>query len=287
MVKIVSFANNYHISGFVNFKNSLKKFKWKYQLIGKNEKWEGWITRIKAYLEFTKKSNKNDLLVLLDAYDVICLKDASDFENKFNQLKIKYVFGCEQECAESISCKKPHNWQKKHQIYDYFPNGGCIIARSKHIFELYDWCIKNNHTKDDQMALGHFMDAFPNDVYLDIHSTFVFNDTFGKRAIIEVVHDKKFYIKNAIDQPYFIHFPGLMISSSIPLQINIGKVPNNYITVTKNVLEDDAIYNLPIHNLYGVFLLIFYIVFILLFLVLLSFLIYYLVQYKQCDGNKK
>jgi hypothetical protein len=130
------------------------------------------------------------------------------------------------------------------------------------------------------------MNEHADDVLLDINSTFVFNDLFGTTADIRI-DNGKIKILNSKNQPYFIHFPGLMIFNSFPMQVDIGKTPENYITVTRTTLGDEAIFNLPINNtFYNFYLIIIYSIIILLIIILCSFLIFYIIRLKQCRNKK-
>jgi len=280
MIKIVSFVNK-NTSGFINFKNSFSRFKgWELIVIGRSVRWEGWITRMMAYRDFCKQRPSDEILVLLDGYDVLCLRDSDGFKETFLRIDKKYVFGCEDVCAEYINCRKPKIWQNHYKIYNKFINGGCIIGRAKDLFHLYSWCIDNNYTHDDQMALSVFMDHHPKDAYLDLDNVFVFNDTLAKRADI-TIRQNKLLISDT--EPYFIHFPGLMIYNSLPLQGSTGDIPENYKKVIAHLLKEEAIYDYPINkNIYIISSILIYTLIFIIIIICIIFIIVFYVKYKNC-----
>lgn len=273
MIKIVSFANK-NSSGLVNFKNSVRRYKgWELEIVGMGMKWEGWITRMETYRKIAQNERDPErLLVFIDGFDVICLRDSHGFLEHFHSTRKKFVFGSETTCLEWINCHKPKNWQKKNQIWGDYVNGGCVISKAKDAAFLWGWCIEQGHTRDDQVALAHFMDRYPEDVMLDTDSTFVHNDNFGTRTPITIV-DNKLSIQDSSKNPYFIHFPGLQFYASNPLRMDAGITPKNYLTVIQLVLKDEAITEIAVHRpSILIFRTIFYVILALFFLFLVAFL---------------
>jgi hypothetical protein len=287
MIQIVSFVNKNN-TGFINFKNSFNKFEgWELNIIGKNIQWKGWITRMTQYRDYAKNSDPNELLVFLDAFDVVCIKNSNDFKKKFEQMNRKYIFGCEDICNIIATCKRPKKWQKINNIYDFFVNGGCVIARAKDIIYLWDWCIKNKHIDDDQIALGYFMDEHPYDVMLDTKNIFVYNDLFGKSDLS--IQNNHILLNKKILNSYFIHFPGLMSFHSISLHLNLGITPTNYIIVVKHILGNDAFTEFPINSqIYKTsWISIIIILIIFLFLLILFIVLYLLCKKNNCKKKIK
>lgn len=274
MVHVVTFANKNN-AGFINFQKSFERFRgWDLHIIGKKVAWKGWITRMTHYRDYARKTDPNEILVFLDAFDVVCIRDSDNFEKNFQDANKKYVFGCERVCNTMATCKKPVRWQKVNHVYNFFVNGGCIIARAKDIAYMWEWCIQNKHTKDDQVALGYFMDAHPHDIVLDTRHTFIFNDLFGKSDLS--IQDNKIMWDEQRLHAYFIHFPGLMLLPSISLNFHVGKVPANYVVIVKHILGDEGITELPINtDIYEQSWIGITVIFIMIFLLLVLFIVLY------------
>jgi hypothetical protein len=284
MISVISFVNK-NTSGYINFKNSFSKFNgWQIKIIGWKTKWEGWITRMMAYRDYCKTCPPDQILVLLDGYDILCLQDSKNFIEKYKKIDKKYVFGCENMCAEYINCRKPMIWQNYYKIFNKYINGGCIIGKASDLYYLYKWCIDLKHTADDQIALSHFMDHHYKDVYLDIDSIFVYNDSLAKTATIQNINNT---ITVDNKNPYFIHFPGLMIMNSLPLQSSTGDIPFNYKFVLSIILGDSAIYEYALNkNIYLLSSILIYILITIIIVTCIVFIIIFYIKYKSCKSKK-
>lgn len=256
MIQIYSFATH-NTSGLVNFKNSISTFDgWNLEIIGTGMKWEGFITKIKIFIKKLRddfNSNKNYLTILLDGYDVLCIKNADGFKEKFDKFfPNKIVIGYETLCNKNFNCHVPKNWQKYHNEQKKYANSGCIFGYTKNLYEMCNW-IMNNLNKykfiDDQIAISYYMDAFPDKIKLDINNIFVYNDNWATSGKIDC-KESMVKIKNLKNQPYFIHFPGFMKypSAFIISNFNFGKAPKNYINVGKKILKENFITHQPIDN---------------------------------------
>src|SRR6188768_2470942 len=130
-MKVISFANQNHV-GLENFKLSLSKCKgWDQIIIGMGMKWQGWQTRMKMYKDFLQKlENQDEIVVLSDAYDVLCLKESDDFLQLYNlHCDNKIIIGAECGCHPD-NCFPPVQWWQENGIpLDFvrkFCNGGLI-----------------------------------------------------------------------------------------------------------------------------------------------------------------
>jgi len=237
MVRIVSFANK-NSAGLINFVDSVSVFRgWELDVIGRGAEWQGWHTRMKSYKDYAATSDPDTILVFLDAFDVLCLRDSDGFVDLFLQKDKKYIIGYEKVCAPT-TCKRPSLWQEAHGIHDRSPNGGCVIGRARDIFYLWEWCFDRGLTKDDQVALSHFMNHHIQDVGLDTGNEFVYNDFGAITARIDVSSDGVISIDDLEQIPFFIHFPALMLTRSIPLFSNHALPPRNYRVIADAVLTD-------------------------------------------------
>jgi hypothetical protein len=193
MITILTFANK-NTPGLINFKNSFAKFPdWNLQIIGMGQEWKGWITRMSAYRDYAQQCDPETLLVCLDGYDVLCLRNSDQFYEDFKKYNRKYVFGAEMQCdVFGLQCKRPINWQRENAIQNFYVNGGCVIAKAKDIYFLYNWCIQNGYTRDDQVALGYFMDNFPTQVSLDTKRIIIYNVEYKFRIKSQIKNNKLF-----------------------------------------------------------------------------------------------
>lgn len=239
--------------GYHNLEASVRLRKgWTITPIGKGVPWKGWITRMKLYrdtaLWVAQHVHPNHVIVFLDAYDILCLRDSDQFLQAFQEKGFPILAGCESICF-FLTCRPTSRWKHIHNISQYI-NGGCIIGEAYAIYEAYRWCLEKGYHKDDQIALSHYMDAYPHQITLDITSQFVYNDLFGIGNIQIQAQDSsiRLSVKGQDIHPYFIHFPGLMVLSSTPLvPWKFGKPPANYSKIGQLLLDDNFIDYQPLY----------------------------------------
>jgi hypothetical protein len=184
--------------------------------------WKGWITRMKAYLEYCSQQDPEKLIVLSDAFDVLCIRDGTGFETAFNELaklqQCDIIIGAETGC--DLNCFPPTTyWTLKDitaQCKRKYVNGGLMAGRAKHLAKLWDWCCASTFTEDDQVALGHYVNCFPEKVYLDIDSVLFFNDHLAQTKYVFDSKTHDIIYENKCLKPFFVHFHGLNINASVP-----------------------------------------------------------------------
>ena len=239
--------------GYLNFKASFEQFQgWNVTTIGKGMPWKGWITRMILYrdtsLWVSQHKDPDHVIVFLDGYDILCVRDSTDFLKTFHEIGYPIVAGSENICF-FLTCRPTTRWKKIHKIRSHI-NGGCIIGKAHAIYEAYRWCIEKGYHQDDQIALSHYMDQYPYKIYLD-KSRFIFNDLFASSHQLTLEPSKKVSvtIQKQTYYPYFIHFPGLMVLTSSPVLYpwNIGKTPSNYKKIGTHILDNEFMDYQPIN----------------------------------------
>lgn len=79
---VVSYESNLDTNVTAQFfRDTLNQHKWEYKFIGNGEKWNGFMTKIFAYRSFLQKLNRDKIIVLSDARDVICCRSPCSFMN--------------------------------------------------------------------------------------------------------------------------------------------------------------------------------------------------------------
>ncbi len=255
-MKLISFAN-YNHGGLVNLKNSLTNKNWEHCIIGKGVKWEGWTTRCKSYISFLSQLNKDEIVVLCDAFDVLCLKSSDDFLSKFESLNRSIVIGAETTCCGN--CVPLSNWWLNeigdvHTTSQYkYCNGGLLAGKVESLLIIYQW-ILDKKIEDDQMGLGHYINEFPEKIWLDHEQVLFFNDGGAQKKydFNKFNYSITFNDKQQIT-PFFIHFPGFSNTGSIPLlnllhpksMFNSGK---NYVSIGNILNGKQQINALPMNK---------------------------------------
>lgn len=221
MFLIVSYCNKQTINSD-NFKLSMKKFKYKYKILGNKEKWNGFMTKILAYKKYIdkikKNVKKNITVCLIDCYDVIACRSSNDFYKLINKIgydKSKILCSSQSECKE-YNCIELKNWWKNNILkptnYNLYVNSGFILGEVSLISHLLDWMISSKET-DDQMALCKYIELYPNKIDIDITSKIISTilpRDFPDYIIYKECINKKYIMNTKTSTfPFFIHTPAI------------------------------------------------------------------------------
>lgn len=162
---VLAFAT--HHQGYLDVLESmLDKSKISFKILGLNEKWTGFMMRHKYYIEhLTENYSEEDIIMIIDAYDVLVLSDETEIVSKFNSYNADIIFATEsptisqpktdittkiQELIKNIMFKTPNG--------KIVLNGGSCIGKKKQILEMLKlgqkYAIDNNES-DDQIVLNN------------------------------------------------------------------------------------------------------------------------------------
>lgn len=126
-----------------------KKHNIKLVTLGWEEKWEGFVWRWKIYKDFLNTINNDDIVLWIDAYDVLIVEDEEIIVKKFLEFKTEIVFGIEDFLLTKMTfgnCDKP------------ILNGGSHIGYVRTVKKLIDLMLDPNLSKkwknDDQNMLN-------------------------------------------------------------------------------------------------------------------------------------
>jgi hypothetical protein len=173
------------------FIETLKQNKWNYKLIGEGELWEGFVkTRVSAYLRELSSLPDNQLVILTDARDVICLRPPNYFKDGFQSFGEKLVVSMELFCEgnmdedkvsqkfQCIPLTQYWNYYNPSRPNRKFANMGLLVGRVKDLRHCLSW-IKENNYKDDQLGLCNYMNTFPERVSADVHAEMLHTSGLG------------------------------------------------------------------------------------------------------------
>lgn len=232
--------------------NLLKSFdvvkNWDVSVIGKNCKWVGWRTRMQVYADALRDLSPNDIVVLVDAYDVLCLRCGLDFDKTFRSFGVDLVLSAENLCGGNCT-PLDRWWNLNPQVFSKGPryvNCGMMAGTAAALLQLWEWCLLNNY-EDDQIALGCYMNSFPTRCTLDVHSQLFYNDNLGKSNF--TISQNRISLGGRETSPYFIHFPGHMKRGSITFLNRLFEPSTNYEHLNKSLIGFDYIPP-PLHREY-------------------------------------
>ena len=139
-VKIIAFANDPNEPMLVNFINSLKKYDYDYAIIGNGMKWENFMTKIKECLRYIKTLNSNQIVAIVDAYDVMATGPSSEFMSRYKSYGKEIVVGSETYCGSNCIPLDTF-WGDKQRSKLQYANGGFYVGPSGKICKLLEYML--------------------------------------------------------------------------------------------------------------------------------------------------
>ncbi len=255
-LKIIGYSNRENCYGR-NWLRSLVRCKYDYHLIGQNEKWNGWVTRPKAYLKFLQNEPDSETIyVFTDVHDVAAnsIANASDeYITKFQETNKSIVIGAEPGCP--LTCCRPLTdyWNDNDKILpNIHVNWGLVSGYRNELIDLMEYLIddyeqfsqdnfRNNMTLrivykgkkivwNEQIVTKRYMDLHPDLVHLDCTSQFIgnilchpVNGNIGQYTC----HGNKVFNRKYNTYPFFIHTPAANIDAFYRYNHYVGSILEN------------------------------------------------------------
>jgi len=209
-----------------NFLYTLNRNKWDYVLIGEGETWEGFISKMRGYKKYLETLNPKKIVVISDSRDVFCLRCPKSFLKKVRGIKQPMIVSMEIFCEGMIFPKEDYKGTQCVLLNDYykhhgidssvnlrkFVNSGLICGEAGVVLEYFNYAIDNKF-EDDQLALGMFMNLYPEKIFADIHANLLHNSVFGCNAGILHIelqkHDSPTIAEFCGRSSFFLHIPGI------------------------------------------------------------------------------
>ena len=214
-----------------NWIRSLNKLKYDYTILGYDEKWGGWPWRTQKYIDFCHKQDKDTIVVISDANDLLFLASPHELLNKFrsrminNKCDYRVVYGAETHCCTDKyqKDKKLRNYavetcKKRIKSRHRFVNGGFSIGYAHDLANLLE---KVKDYQDDQAGLLELwleneylfsLDTeqelcanIPDDNYF--HRVDNEDNNYDEISYWQYKHGRLIHLKTKV-KPCVIHFPG-------------------------------------------------------------------------------
>jgi len=224
--------------------DSCKKFNYDLITLGLGTKWNGMGDKILGVYDYLQKlENKEEVVLVVDAYDVIMCRDSKDIIEEFNKLEEdKVVFN-----AESLSSSfiKQYEWEKNYSKKKFFTtrynklNAGAMIGKAINIIKLFIKIIDKEKLrtlkiKSDQKAIYNMIEKG----IITMGEITIDNQCKIFTAVSEltndiVIKDNKLFNKNTKTFPFVIHGPGTFTSldriiKDIDIKSNFNKSKIKY-----------------------------------------------------------
>ena len=221
------------------FMSTLVNQKWDFKLIGTNKVWKSFLHRAIDYrdeLINIHKINSNQLCVISDCRDVLCVRIPNKFNDIFESFNTKIVVSGEMLCAgytdhrqvdketlNKSNCTPIEGfWKSKGYELNNLPkrkyaNAGLLCGYVSDLIEMYSWIIETgvkNGIYDDQILLGKYLNIYPEKIEVDIDAILLHTSVFGPSAGYMgkyQKYDSPSFAEILGRDAFFIHIPGYSI----------------------------------------------------------------------------
>jgi hypothetical protein len=199
-------------------KNGGKRGELGWRVMGLGEEWTGWRQRMAHYRAGADAAAQKDpraLVVCMDAYDALALRNGKDLAQVFQSYGTDLVLSMERSCFSGCgfgNCVSVRDWWRtdgrphleKAGIRngvpgrDRYVNGGLLMGKATAVRALYDWMLQTDQT-DDQIGLALYALAHRDRWAPDIRGLIFKNKIFGAQLDADDLAGKG---------AFFAHFPG-------------------------------------------------------------------------------
>ena len=221
-------------------------------ILGLGMEWQGYNWRNKLILNFLKTINDNDIVCVIDGYDIICTRDLNELKTEF--LKLYYKHNCKIITGSDTKFKYDIYGYMNHYLLmgmcNYnFLNAGTYIGHAKDLKYIINniYNLNPNDNADDQELMTQYCSLNKEEFYIDTNNDIFFTFVYPLKELSELVEIKNnnVYYKNK--KPFFVHANvcGLLNNIIIKLGYNITKkeIKDIYTKLKKNKNDKSKYYS--------------------------------------------
>lgn len=215
-IKLLTIATlNVNSNKYQRWERTAKHFGYNYEILGRNQRWEGFGTKIKIFYE-RLKTVVEPYSVITDCTDLFICGSSTELLDKFISLNVDLIVGTE----TFIAYPNGHNDHEKVEAYfnqikqssQAFPNSGFIMGRTHKLLQLLK--LHQEH-KDDQAACFDTIYENKMPLALDYNSVLIGNVPnyyklhYDSCSAFEFDNVRgRYKLKSSSEYPLFLHFPG-------------------------------------------------------------------------------
>ena len=215
--------------------------------LGFGEKWGGFVWRLELIQEYLKSINPDDIVIIIDGFDVVMTEHIDVFMDKYNKINKSIVIGISNLNAfTSYICKRVFKIVKYNQK-QYFICAGMYVGRAGDLATMYNLInqyLGFKNYNDDQVLLSKFLnstnpiivDFINSKIALDTEVT-LFNNTARKDTLDTIfkytgkINLKYDSVSDKLINQYgnsssFIHGPGSINLKSYIEKLGYTDVPD-------------------------------------------------------------
>lgn len=207
-VLVLAFANQENIL-LDNLQNSLRKYGYHYQIIGKGMKWENFMTKVKACYDYILQVKNYELVCIVDAFDMLACGSPKKLVRKFKRYHKDIVVGGENACGGNCTPLDAHFKYSDNEKGRYqYANGGFYIGYPKAVAHMLKY-ILDLGIEDDQIGIGKYMNKYPYNTCLDHNGSLISNVNITKSYYDTYWKDGKVTNVKTGAHPCFVHTPSI------------------------------------------------------------------------------
>jgi len=207
IVTVATDSNGY----FEYLQKSCKKYNVDLTVLGWQQKWKGFIWRLRLMRDFVEKQNENELIIFIDAYDVILLRNPETLEKEFKKMPnsdSSIIVGKERHVQFLVEFTSELIFKRCNNTYI---NAGTYAGYAKNLKLFFKYVFKHvgEAKDDDQLLFSNYCVLPHNTIIIDEKSTLFLTVTniLGNFAISGLTcKNNEVYFNES--QPYFAHGNG-------------------------------------------------------------------------------
>jgi len=143
-----------------------------YKILGLGTKWKGFNTKMSEYLKELKTYEKNQIVVIVDSYDLLFLKDPRELLPLYNERADgKVVLGMESVCGANCDTEFIKTCKTRE---GYFINSGFLMGPASILIDIFSYALDHGEGHD-QLGLARFVAKNCDLFYFDYDHKFVYN----------------------------------------------------------------------------------------------------------------
>ena len=189
---------------------SCKRHDIRLDVLGWGQKWRGFNWRTQLLLEYLKRLPRNEIVCVIDAYDVIILEDALKIEVRFRDLCTKYhsniIVGSENPLNSFVlfsarlvfgACK------------GQLPNAGTYIGEARHLLEMLGKFrqVSVKDDADDQKIMTDVCEKHPSIMHIDVKNELFMTVNSSFKEVRPKVIDERIVLDDGL-KPCLLHANG-------------------------------------------------------------------------------
>lgn len=218
----IGYDNNPSNDNCKYFVNTLTNNNWEHAIISVSDSWNGLTDKILGMKLFLDTLSDDKVIVISDTRDVVCCRTSKQFIQGFKSKQKDFIVSMELFCFNKFEANEPRGncvpltqyWNvNKRDIRPLrkFVNSGLLCGKVSALKRFYTWVLEKGET-NDQLALGKFMNVFPELVYADIDAELLHSSLSGINGgvllLAQQKQDSPTFAELFGRGSFFLHIPG-------------------------------------------------------------------------------